>query len=300
MRLLVTGGSGLVGTAFLSHPEAKNHEILAPRSSELNLLSFESVLTYLEEWKPQGVVHCAGLVGGIQRNMNAQDSFLVQNVEMGINLVKAAHQVGIMRLLNLGSSCMYPRDRDAALKVEDLLTGQLEPTNEGYALAKIVVQKLCNYVGYKTLLPCNIYGPGDDFHPKRSHLLPAVIHKLHQAKDTQAPITVWGDGEARREFMYSGDLADAMWFCFKRFESLPTALNVGQGYDYRVIDYYRMAAKVIGYTGEFQFDVTKPIGMKRKLVDSTLLNNLGWFPRHSVAEGLKLTYDHYIKKYSHD
>ena len=229
MKILVTGSSGTVGSAFISHAEAHNHELLTPRRSDLNLLHYESVLTYLEQFRPQAIVHCAGLVGGIQKNIEEPHAFLNENLQMGFNLVNAAQEVKIFKLLNLSSSCVYPNDRDVPLKESDILTGPLEPTNQAYALAKLCVQQLCTYIrqaepllNYKTLIPCNIYGPVDDFSPTHSHLVPAAMRKVHHAVMTgRSVVEIWGDGTARREFMFSEDLADAMWFCLDRLHLLP-------------------------------------------------------------------------------
>ncbi|MGZ8261459.1 MAG: NAD-dependent epimerase/dehydratase family protein, partial [Methylotenera sp.] len=237
IRILLTGGGGMVGRNVLEHPSIDEFEVLAPRSNELNLLDFKAVQAYLHKYQPDLVIHAAGKVGGIQANMREPVSFLMDNLDMGRNIVWAAHQCGIKRLINLGSSCMYPRNHAEPLCEEMVLKGELEPTNEGYALAKVVTARLCDYImredntyQYKTLIPCNIYGRNDKFDPAYSHLVPAIIHKVHLAKQSgQKIVEIWGDGTARREFMYAGDLADAIVHAISNFDTLPTYMNVGLG-----------------------------------------------------------------------
>ena len=208
-RILLTGGGGMVGRNLLEHFEINDFEILAPNSKELDLRDYNAVQTYLQKIKPDVVIHAAGKVGGIHANMREPVSFLMDNLDMGRNIVWAAHQSGVKKLINLGSSCMYPRNHSEPLKEEMVLKGELEPTNEGYAIAKVATAKLCEYImredseyQYKTLIPCNIYGRFDKFDPEHSHLLPAIIHKVHQANQSGLDVVeIWGDGTARREFM---------------------------------------------------------------------------------------------------
>ncbi len=302
LRILLTGGSGMVGTNIQEHPLTRQYRILAPSSSELDLCDQVAVDTYLSRHHPDLIIHAAGRVGGIQANMQDPIAFLDQNLQMGRNVVLGAWRTGVAKLINLGSSCMYPRDRDQALHESDLLSGKLEPTNEGYALAKIAVERLCSYVSmkegfeYKTLIPCNLYGRYDNFDPKRSHMVPSIIHKLHQAKlrgdDT---VEIWGDGQARREFMYAGDLADCIWRAVVRFDTLPLLMNVGLGQDYTVHEYYATAARVIGYTGRFVHDLYRPVGMRRKLLDVNRCQNWGWQASTSLEAGLAASYEFYLK-----
>lgn len=305
MRIFLTGGSGMVGSNFLEHPFAKQHEILAPSSKELDLRDYDAVCRYIRECSPDIVVHAAGRVGGIQANMRDPVAFLIDNLDIGRNVILAARQVGVKRLLNLGSSCMYPRNAPNPLREEMVLTGELEPTNEGYALAKIVAARLCDYISrqdesfqYKTLIPCNIYGRHDNFDPLSSHMLPAAIHKIHQAKLNGAKrVEIWGSGKARREFMYAGDLADCMWRALDNYESLPSMLNVGLGVDWSILDYYRVVARVVGYEGSFVHDLTKPEGMRQKLLSIEKLERWGWSAPTSLEEGITKTYQFYLKEY---
>jgi len=304
IRLLLTGSSGLVGRNVLEHPAISDFELLTPRSRELDLRNYTATLEYLRQHRPDIVVHAAGKVGGIQANIREPVGFLLDNLDMGRNIVTAARQTGIRSLLNLGSSCMYPRNHTDPLREEMVLTGELEPTNEGYALAKVVTARLCEYISredesfrYKTLIPCNIYGRHDSFDPTRSHLLPAIIHKMHRAKMAgQDTVEIWGDGMARREFMYAGDLADAIVCAIQRFDSLPAVMNLGLGYDHSINDYYQTAAEVLRYSGCFVHDLGKPVGMARKLVCVERQRRWGWQAKTSLREGIEHTYAFYLKE----
>lgn len=305
MRILLTGGGGMVGCNLLEHPNLNEFEVLAPRRSELDLSNFSQIQSFLTKHKPNIIIHAAGRVGGIQANMREPIKFLVENLDMGRNLISAAHQAGVKRLINLGSSCMYPRNYSDPLSEEMILKGELEPTNEGYALAKIVTARLCDYVRhednsfqYKTLIPCNLYGRYDKFDPVHSHLIPAIIHKIHQAKKNgHKLVEIWGDGTARREFMYAGDLSDALVNSIKNFDTLPPYMNIGLGHDHTINDYYEIAAEVIGYTGKFVHNLSKPVGMMRKLVSITKQTEWGWSASHQLREGIEKTYAFYLKDY---
>ncbi len=305
IKILLTGGGGMVGRNVLEHPAIGEFDMLAPRSRELNLLDFNAVQGYLDKHRPDVVIHAAGKVGGIQANMREPVGFLMENLDMGRNIVWAARQTGIKRLVNLGSSCMYPRNHSEPLPEELVLKGELEPTNEGYALAKVMTARLCEYImredagyQYKTLIPCNLYGRFDKFDPAHSHLVPAIIHKVHQAKQSgQQSVDIWGDGNARREFMYAGDLADVVLRVIKNFESVPVYMNVGLGHDYTINEYYQAAAEVMGYTGGFVHDLSKPVGMARKLVDIERQRSWGWTASHDLREGMKKTYEYYLKEH---
>lgn len=304
IRILLTGGGGMVGRNVLEHSAMGEFDIMAPRRSELDLRDFSAVQAYLGKHRPDMVIHAAGKVGGIQANMREPVSFLMENLDMGRNIVWAAHGAGIKRLINLGSSCMYPRNHSEPLREEMVLKGELEPTNEGYALAKVVTARLCEYLmredasyQYKTLIPCNLYGHHDKFDPAHSHLVPAIIHKVHQAKQSgQSSVEIWGDGTARREFMYAGDLADAIVRAIKNFDTLPDYMNVGLGHDYTIIEYYQAAAEVMAYGGNFVHDLSKPVGMARKLVNVERQQAWGWSPHHDLRAGIEKTYGYYLKE----
>jgi GDP-L-fucose synthase len=301
VRILLFGGRGMVGRNFLEHPGAANWEVLAPPSSELNLLDFAAVSGYVRRSQPVMVIHAAGRVGGIQANIREPARFLSENLDMGRNVVLAARDAGVKRLINLGSSCMYPRDAPNPLHEGMILQGALEPTNEGYALAKIATAKLCEYISrespelaYKTLIPCNVYGKYDSFDPARSHLVASVIKKVHDAKTTGGDVVeIWGDGTARREFVYAGDLADCLVRAVERFETVPETMNVGAGDDHAVDEYYSVAAEVLGWRGRFVHDLAKPVGMKRKLVSVERQLAWGWSPKTDLREGIARTYEYY-------
>lgn len=301
----MTGGSGMVGRNLLEHPAIGEFDFLVPRSSKLDLRDFNVVQAYLRKHKPDIIIHAAGKVGGIQANMREPVRFLMDNLDMGRNIVWAAYHAGIKRLINLGSSCMYPRNHNEPLSEEMILKGELEPTNEGYALAKVVTARLCEYIThedasyqYKSLIPCNIYGRYDKFDPAHSHLIPAIIHKVYLAKQAgQATVEVWGDGTARREFMYAGDLADAMVRAILEFDALPILMNVGLGYDYTINEYYQAVADVMGYTGSFIHDLNKPVGMARKLVSVERQQAWGWNAQSDLHTGVERTFDYYLKEF---
>ena len=304
MSVLLTGASGMVGRNFLEHHEACNFEILAPSGSGLNLLDYATVKEYLINFKPDIVIHAAGKVGGIQANIREPVRFLLENLDMGRNLVWAAHETGIKKLINIGSSCMYPRNAPNPLKEDMILHGELEPTNEGYALAKIAVARLCEYIvrenpeyQYKTLIPCNLYGRWDKFDPSNSHLVPAIIKKVHDAIIANGKeVGIWSSGTARREFMYAGDMADCLVHAIRNFNSLPLSMNVGLGYDYTIDEYYRITAEVIGFKGKFVHDLSKPEGMRQKLVDVSRLKSFGWQAKTSLEEGIEKTYKFYLER----
>ncbi len=305
MRIMITGARGMVGRNVVNHSGLAGYELLTPNRKELNLCDAQAVLDYISKASPDIIIHCAGKVGGIQANINDPVAFLCENMDMGRNVVLAAQQAGVKKLINLGSSCMYPRAVDGTLKEEYILTGELEPTNEGYALAKIMVARLCRYISeqnvsycYKTLIPCNIYGSWDVFDPNRSHMIPAVIRKIHEAKESGArEVEIWGDGTARREFLYAADLADCIVRASLHIESLPDMMNVGIGKDLDINGYYKLVAEVVGYTGTFTHDLSKPVGMKNKLVDTSRATAWGWQAQTDWREGLAQTYQFFCETY---
>ncbi|NJM32224.1 MAG: NAD-dependent epimerase/dehydratase family protein [Limnobacter sp.] len=287
-----------VSEALLAH----GHTVLTPARAQLDLADFAQTVHYLQTHKPDMVLHAAGRVGGIQANMAHPVEFLVENLDIARNTILAARQAGIPRLLNLGSSCMYPAQAPSPLHEDLVLTGALEPTNEGYALAKIMGMRLCQYIArsqsqfqYKTIIPCNLYGKYDKFNPAHSHLIPAILHKLHWAKmQGQATVEIWGDGTARREFMFAGDAAQALVRAAEHFDTLPAVMNLGVGRDHSVNRYYQAAAQVVDWQGGFVHDVSRPVGMQRKLVDVGRQAQWGWQPGFTLKQGLALTYAYYL------
>lgn len=305
MRVLITGGSGLVGRNLRAHPRAQAHDILAPRSNELNLLDSAATTATVAAMAPDLIIHAAGRVGGIQANMAQPVEFLVDNADMGRNILMAAKSARIPRVLNIGSSCMYPRDAENPLCEDQIGKGELEPTNEGYALAKLMAARLADYItatsdlSYKTLIPCNLFGYFDKFDPAVSHLLPAIIRKVYEAKAANAPsVEIWGDGTARREFMFGQDMADGVWWAAESFDNLPNMLNLGLGHDHSVNDYYATAARVIGWEGRFTHDLSRPTGMAQKLTDVGRATALGWQAQTSLEEAIAATYQHFLEHHS--
>ncbi|MBC7740768.1 MAG: GDP-L-fucose synthase [Bdellovibrionaceae bacterium] len=302
MKIYLTGASGMVGRNILESGIQQKHEVYSPRHSEVDLLDIASVKKSLQQLKPDLIIHCAGVVGGIQANMSQPLRFFIENLDMGKNLVAAAKELEIKKFLNMSSSCMYPKDKNTPLLESDILSGYLEPTNEGYALAKVAVTKMCSYITkqqpeylYRTLIPCNLFGKYDKFDLAHGHMVPAVIRKIHEAVQNDSPtVEIWGDGKARREFLYTEDVADFVLFAIDKLAELPEMINVGLGHDYTILEYYQEIAKVVGFKGEFTFNLDKPIGMKRKLVDVSLATKLGWKSKTNLHEGLKKTYAYYL------
>jgi len=292
----------MVGKNLLEHPRFQNFELLLPPRCELDLLEALEVSNYLQVNKPDMVVHCAGTVGGIQANIKEPLRFFQDNLDMGRNIVQGAYQAGLKRFINFGSSCMYPKNGKNPLKEESILQGELEPTNEGYALSKIAISKMCEYITatnsgfqYKTFIPCNLYGRWDHFELERSHMVPASIRKIHEAKQkNQKSVVIWGDGMARREFMYCGDIADFTVAAIENFDQIPNLLNIGLGKDYTINEYYEAIGKVIGYQGEFTHDLTKPAGMRQKMVDTSRQKIFGWSPKTELIAGIKKTYEFFL------
>lgn len=300
-RIFVSGGRGLVGRNLLDRLSGGDDIVSSPTRSELDLADADALRRHLSDFRPDVIIHAAGKVGGIQANIDSPVSFLVDNTDLGRNILLAGREVGTPVILNLASSCIYPKDHPTSLSEDLILTGAPEPTNEGYAIAKIFTLRLGQYINrqdgrttIKTLIPCNLYGPYDHFDAERAHLVPAIIRKMHAAKvEGLDEVEIWGDGSARREFMFAPDLADAIVRAVDEFETLPEIMNVGLGDDHTVLDYYRTAAEVIGWTGNFRFDLSRPVGMKRKLVDVSKQTRWGWEAKTTLADGISATYEYF-------
>jgi GDP-L-fucose synthase len=302
MRILLTGATGMVGRNVLDHVAAAAHDMIAPRRSELDLLSQTAVREFIGDVRPDAVIHAAGTVGGIQANIREMARFMVENVDMGRNVILGAFDAGVAKLINLGSSCMYPRDCGDLLTEDMLLSGALEPTNEGYAIAKNFTARLCHYLNrenpglkYRTLIPCNLYGRWDHYGDiERSHLMAAIVTKVEDAIRTrQQEITIWGTGTARREFLYASDLADCVFWSLEHIENIPYFLNCGSGVDHTVTEYYEAVASAARYTGRFVYDRSKPDGMQRKLMDVSKLALLGWTAKTDLKTGIGQTLEFY-------
>ena len=302
--ILLTGGSGLVGSNIRNHKYSSNYKILSPTSSDLNLLNYQNTEDYIAFNKPEIVIHAAGIVGGIQANINYPVKFLVENMQIGLNILMAAKTKMVKNFINLGSSCMYPKNSENPISEDVLLKGEFEPTNEGYSIANATSTRLCEYINrennsflYKTVIPCNIYGKYDNFSYESSHMIPGVIRRIYDAKNNNSKhVDIWGDGLARREFMYAEDLADFIYYAVENFNKMPQNINVGLGHDYSIIDYYKIIANVIGFKGKFNHDMSKPIGVKKKLIDIKKLNKFGWSYKTSLELGIKKTYDYFLSE----
>lgn len=301
MRVFLTGGGGMVGRNLAAHKSAARHTLIAPSRQQLDLSNFQDITHFIQDSRPDIIIHAAGKVGGIKANIADPYGFFAENLMLGQNVIGAAKECKVPRLINLGSSCIYPCNAPSPLKETDVLTGSLEPTNEGYALAKIAALRLCDYISkqfdelsYKTIIPCNLFGPFDKFDPVKAHLIPAIIRKIDDAVTVSArSVTIWGDGSARREFMFAGDFAGLLWRACEMFDSLPHVMNAGVGHDYSVKDYYEIIASVIGYRGQFDFDLSQPTGMAQKLTSCELASNWGWDAQVKLADGIAKTYRYF-------
>lgn len=303
MKVLVTGARGMLGSSIrakwsLLRPE---DEVVGLSRTEVDLRDSVATLAVLDTHKPDLVIHCAAVVGGIAANVAHPTSFLAENLRLDTSVIGGAMTVGVQNLVYIGSSCMYPRDYRQPLVEGDVLAAPLEPTNEGYAIAKIAGAKLCEYataefgVTYKTVIPSNLYGPNDDYDSGKSHLVAAAISKIHRAKlngDTE--VQIWGDGSARREFTYVDDLGDWLTGSIETMRTWPSMMNVGYGRDHSVTEFYEIAKAVVGYGGDFVYDTSKPAGMHQKLMDSTIAKSFGWDPQTDVPTGMAKAYEIYL------
>lgn len=300
MKIYVAGHSGLVGSAIVREIESQGKDSwIGRRHAELDLLDRKAVFDYLATEKPDAVIIAAARVGGINANRNFPVEFLSHNLQMETNLMDAAHAAGIDRLLFLGSSCVYPKFAQQPIKEEYLLTGELESTNEAYALAKIsglkLVQAYRDQYGHKWIsaMPTNMYGPGDNFDLEQSHVLPAMLRKFHDAKyRSDQSVTLWGTGSPRREFLHSDDLASACLFLLKNYDG-DVAINVGVGEDIPIEDLALLIQKVVEFQGEIVWDSSKPDGTPRKLLDVSRLSAMGWKAKIGLEEGIRATYGWY-------
>jgi GDP-L-fucose synthase len=296
-RIYIAGHNGLVGSAVVRNLRAAGFSSLILRAhAELDLLDSVAVDAFFEQERPEYVIMVAAKVGGIIFNKQFQADFLYENVAMSANVVKASHHTGVKKLLYLGSSCIYPRESPQPIKEEYLLSGPLEPTNEGYALAKIVGLKLCEkyFLQYNcnfiSAMPTNLYGEGDNFHPEHSHVIPGMMRRFHEAKVSNAPsVAIWGSGSPLREFLYVDDLAEALTLLMLKYSSHET-INVGTGQDISIADLAQLMKATVGYTGEITFDRSKPDGTARKRLDISKITALGWAPRTSLKDGLARSY----------
>jgi len=268
--------------------------------SELDLCDAAQVDRFLKEEKPDCIINAAAKVGGIHANSTYPAEFLHENLAINLNLVHGAWQNGVARFLNLGSSCIYPKDNPQPIREDSLLTGPLEPTNEPYAIAKIAGLKLCEYyrkqygVCYHSAMPCNLYGPGDNYHLENSHVFPALIRRFHEAKVRgDSRMVLWGSGRPMREFLHVDDLADACLFLMNNYDE-PGLVNIGTGSDLSIKDLALLIQRIVGYEGQIIHDTSKPDGTPRKLMDVSKLHGLGWQHRIGLEEGIRATYADFV------
>ena len=295
--IFVAGHRGLVGAALVRQLRAAGfHNLLLRERSELDLTCQQGVRDFFAQTRPQYVFVAAARVGGIVANATRPAEFLWENLAIETNLVDSAWRNGARKLLFLGSSCIYPRDAAQPMSEDCLLTGPLEPTNEAYAIAKIAGLKLCSayrrQYGFDAIcaMPTNLYGPGDNFSLQHSHVLPALMRKIHEAKETGASeVVIWGTGRPRREFLYVDDLAEACLLLMERYED-ERPINVGCGRDQTIAELADMMARVVGFTGTLRYDSSKPDGAPQKLLDTTRLAALGWTARTGLEAGIRSTY----------
>ena len=312
MRIFVAGHLGMVGSAILRRLEAQGVETITRTRAELDLTFQADVRTFYEQAKPDAVVVAAAKVGGIHANNTFPADFIYENLMIEANLIQGAFQVGVDRLLFLGSSCIYPRDTAQPMAENALLTGTLEPTNEPYAIAKIAGIKLCESYNrqhgtdFRSVMPTNLYGPGDNFHPTNSHVLPALIRRFHEAAvQGLGEVAVWGSGRPMREFLHVDDMAEACLFVMNldratyAQHTMPmlSHINVGTGTDVSIAELAHLVAGVTGFTGRITFDATKPDGTLRKLMDVSRLNSMGWTAKTPLTEGLRQTYAWFLDNY---
>lgn len=315
-KIFIAGHKGMVGSALFRKLKKLNVSLITATRDELNLLNYTDVNKFLSKQKPDLIFIAAAKVGGIYANDNFPAEFIHQNLQIQLNLIHSAFENNIKRILFLGSSCIYPKFAEQPINENQLLSGQLESTNEPYAIAKIAGIKLCesynrqyglsHQIDYRAVMPCNLYGIGDNYHPINSHVLPALINKFHNAKTNNLDnVTIWGSGKPRREFLNVDDLADA---CIQvisieknKYYSLLDGnschINIGSGEDFEIIQIANMVAKIIGFKGEISLDLSKPDGTPRKLLDISNIRKLGWSPKISLEDGIRLAYKDYLENH---
>lgn len=301
-KIFVAGHRGLVGAAVVRELRRRGYTNLVLRTRhELDLMDRGAVHRFFEEEKPEYVIDAAAKVGGIKANMTYPAEFLYENLQIQNNLIWSAKECGVKKFLFLGSSCIYPRNCEQPMKEEYFMEGKPEPTNEGYAYAKIAGMKLCEYVydehglDFTSCMPTNIYGENDNFNPETSHVIPSLLRRIHEAKVKNTPeVVIWGTGISRREFLHVDDLADAVVWLLENYDQ-KQFLNIGTGEDISIKELAEIIQKLIGYEGNLVFDATKPDGMPKKLLDVSRIHDAGWHHKIGFDEGLKRTYEWYLQ-----
>ena len=309
VKVFIAGHQGMVGSAIHRQLALTNAEVITASRDELDLTNQVQVETFFEGKKVDQIYLAAAKVGGIHANNTYPADFIYQNLMIQNNIIHSAYCSGVKKLLFLGSSCIYPKLTNQPMSEAELLSGCLEPTNEPYAIAKIAGIKMCESynrqygVDYRSIMPSNLFGPGDNFHPENSHVIPALINRFHEAKLLNSPsVQGWGSGKPRREFLHVNEMAEASMFVMNldskiyKQESKPmiSHINVGTGKDYTIKELAETIAKVVGYLGDLKLDDSKPDGSPRKLMDISLLRRLGWESKGSLEEGLKQTYEWFL------
>jgi GDP-L-fucose synthase len=302
-KIFVAGHRGMVGSAISRLLKKNGYSALLERTSaELDLRDQHATDRFFKENKPDFVFLAAAKVGGILANRNFPADFLYDNIMIEANVINAAFKYSVKKLLFLGSSCIYPKFAAQPIKEEYLLSGELEPTNEAYAIAKIAGIKLCqayhdqHAANFISVMPTNLYGIGDNYHPEHSHVLPALIRKIHEAKvNYKKSVVIWGTGKPRREFLFADDLAEACLFLMQRYDKREI-INIGSGEDHTITEMAEMIKEIVGYHGEIVYDTTKPDGTPRKLLDCSRINQLGWKPRIALKEGIQLAYADFLSR----
>jgi GDP-L-fucose synthase len=300
-RIWVAGHKGMVGSAITRYLANRGDNVLKVDRAVVDLRNQIGVEVWLKQNRPDSIVFAAAKVGGIYANDAFPADFIYDNLAIEANIIHSAHLADIDRLVFLGSSCIYPKFAPQPIKEDALLTGPLEPTNEWYAIAKIAGIKLCQAYRkqygrrYISVMPCNLYGPGDNFDPLTSHVLPALLRKFHEAKEEgRREVVVWGTGSPLREFLHVDDLARAVVFCLDNYDEYQH-INCGAGYEVSIKDLAETVARVVGFSGKIGFDTTKPDGTPRKLMDSSRVSALGWAPEISLEDGIGSTYRWYLE-----
>ncbi|WP_019867357.1 GDP-L-fucose synthase [Methylovulum miyakonense] len=300
-KIFVAGHNGLVGSAIIRNLHSKGYQNIVTRTrQDLNLMDKAAVDRFFYQEKPSVVIDAAAKVGGIHANNSYPAEFIYDNLSIQNNLIDGAYRAGVQKFVFLGSSCIYPKMAAQPLKEEYLLTGDLEPTNEWYAIAKIAGIKMCQayrkQYGFDaiSLMPTNLYGPGDNFDLQNSHVLPALIRKFHEAKiNKDSTVTIWGTGTPKREFLYVDDMADASVFLLENYSDAEI-VNVGTGEDISIKELAQLVQDVVGFNGQIDFDASKPDGTPRKLLDVSKLQSQGWEAKTDLAKGIQHTYDWYL------
>lgn len=303
-KIYVAGHRGLVGSAIVRNLKYKGYKNMIGKSHrELDLMNFEAVREFFRNEKPEYIFLAAAKVGGIGVNDKAPADFIYENLMMECNVIKAAHDFKAKKLLFLGSSCIYPKMCSQPIKEEYLLSGYLEPTNEGYALAKICGLKMCEFFkkqygdNFISVMPTNLYGPNDNFDLETSHVMPALIRKFHEAKINNKPsVEIWGTGKPLREFLYVDDMADACVYLMENYNG-HEHVNIGTGKEISIKELALLIKSIVGYEGELRFDESKPDGTPRKLLDISKLNNLGWKYKIELEDGIKDLYNWFLQNY---